>query len=94
MEVRFIKLATFVTAKSVTTEATLVASKFKVLLRMLSALKAKSVTPTAPANTEVTLTLMFSKPTTTGVAVMSSVVLRANTSRSKVDVSTITSSVP
>ena len=82
------------TDKSVTTEATLVASKLIVPFRMLSALKPSVVTPTAPANTEVTFTLMFSKPTITGVAMMSSTVLSVSTSRSVVEVSTITSSEP
>ena len=89
-----IKLAALVTAKSVTTEATLVASKLMVPFRMLSALKPSVVTPTAPANTDVTLTLMFSKPTITGVAVMSYSVLNVSTSWSIMEVSTMTSSEP
>ena len=94
VEVMRIRLAALVTAKSVTTEASLVASKLMVPFRMLSALKAKPVTPTAPAKTEVTLTLMFSNPTITGTAVMSSMVLNVSTSVSVVAVSTMTSSEP
>ena len=94
VEVTRMRLAALVTAKSVTTDAAFVASKLIVPFRMLSALKAKPVTPTAPAKTELTFTLMFSKPTITGTAVMSSTVLSVSTSVSVVDVSTITSSEP
>ena len=94
VEVMRMRLAALVTAKSVTTDAALVASKLSVPFRMLSALKANPVTPTAPAKTELTFTLMFSNPTITGTAVISSTVLNVNASVSVVDVSTMTSSEP
>ena len=82
-----------VTTNSVTTELALVTSKLSLLLRKLSALKANETGNVSPAYTDVTLTLKFSIPTMTGVAVMSLVVDKFSTSLSTSDVSTTKSSV-